>query len=95
MYNIVERPSGFHIMCDCTNGCKKCSREFGGSAVPDEVNVAMNEMKKTLLDIQHIASSGGNIEQISLLAAGALSYYDAASTRLRNPPKYKLVRIEE
>ena len=93
-YIIVNRPQEFEIWCDCTNGCKKCSREFGGNAVPDQVNIAMSQLHKDLVDMQHLARDSANIEKIRLLIESSLSFYEAASNLLRNPPKYKLVPIE-
>jgi len=94
-YIIVNSPQEFEILCDCTNGCKKCGREFGGTAVPDQVNIVMGELHKALTDMQYLAKDAENIEKIRLLIDSSLSFYDKASNRLRNPPKYKLVRVEE
>ena len=91
MYPIIVGSEPFKILCDCTMGCKRCGREFGGSHLPDEVNLKMRDLHTALLDIRHLAENAENIEKIKLLTESAISYYDAASKRLRNPPKYKLV----
>lgn len=94
-YPIVVNDENNHIMCDCTNGCKRCGREFGGTALPDEVNHRMRDLHESLLDMKYLADNNANFEHIRLMVTSALSHYDAASKRLRNPPKYKLVRIED
>lgn len=94
MYDIIVDDS-FKILCDCTVGCKKCGRDFGGIGLPDEVKIYMTSLKEELDKIKNITDSVGDIEKIKPAIDEAILLYEKSNNRLRHPPKYRLVKIEE